>query len=159
MIHKSFDEHVIGDRVVGRGRTVTEADVVNFCYFTGNWFEIHSNVEYAKQAEYGQRLVQGSLVFSIIPGLVPLDPQFIIAFYGVDRIRFLKPVFIGDTIRPVMEIVDMRALDDQKGVIDIQVTAFNQHDVAVQSSIFKMLVRRKALVTAGVGQDEGGTSA
>ncbi|MDF1751022.1 MAG: MaoC/PaaZ C-terminal domain-containing protein [Alphaproteobacteria bacterium] len=48
---------------------------------TGNWLEIHSNAEFAKTALYGQRLVQGSLVFSIVNALIPFDSTVVEAFY------------------------------------------------------------------------------
>jgi acyl dehydratase len=75
---------------------MTETDVVNFCMLTGNWLEIHANAEFAKHALYGQRLVQGSLIFSIVNALLPFDPEVVEAFYGVDRLRFHRPTFIGD---------------------------------------------------------------
>ena len=54
---------------LSRGRTVTETDVVQFMMLTGNWVEIHSNVEFAKGTPFGQRLVQGSLVLAMSQGL------------------------------------------------------------------------------------------
>ncbi|MFC1918014.1 MaoC/PaaZ C-terminal domain-containing protein, partial [Chloroflexota bacterium] len=60
MIWKYFDELEIGEKFVTRGRTMTETDVINFCMLTGNWLELHSNIEYAKNTQFGQRLVQGS---------------------------------------------------------------------------------------------------
>lgn len=145
MIAKSFDELEEGARVVSRGRTITETDVVSFCYLTGNWLEIHSNVELAKRTEFGQRLVQGSLVFSLIPGLLPYDAQYVVAFYGVDRIRFLRPVFIGDTIRVVTEVTAKTVKDDSRGVVDLGVQVLNQRDEVVQVSTFRLMVRRQAL--------------
>ena len=66
MIYKYFDELEIGDKTESeRGRTITETDVVFFCYLTGNWLELHSNAEYAKETQFGERLVQGSLTFAI----------------------------------------------------------------------------------------------
>lgn len=145
MITRSFDEISVGDAWSGRGRTITETDVVNFCYLTGNWLEIHSNVEVAAATSYGQRLVQGSLTFSLIPGLVAWDHRYVIAFYGVDRLRFLCPVFIGDTIHPELRVVEMTAKDDERGVVALAVEVRNQRDEVVQAGVFKLLVRRGPL--------------
>ncbi len=147
MITKLFDEIEVGERLVSRGRTITETDVVSFCYLTGNWLEIHSNVELAGRTEFGQRLVQGSLVFSLIPGLLPSsdDGQYVVAFYGVDRIRFLRPVFIGDTIHVVREVTAKTVKDDSRGVVDLAIQVLNQRDEAVQVSTFRLLVRRQTL--------------
>lgn len=61
---------------------------------TGNWLELHSNAEFARHTLYGQRLVQGSLVFSVLNAMIPLDAE--VVFYRADRLRFAKPTFIGD---------------------------------------------------------------
>ncbi len=55
MIDQPFPELSTGQRKVSRGRTMTEKDMVNFCMLTGNWLELHSNVEFAKHTQYGQR--------------------------------------------------------------------------------------------------------
>ncbi|MHB8246003.1 MAG: MaoC/PaaZ C-terminal domain-containing protein [Acidimicrobiales bacterium] len=145
MITESFDDIAVGAVVTTPGRTVTETDVVSFCYLTGNWLEIHSNREFAAGTEYGQRLVQGSLTFSLIAGLVKWDPQYLVAFYGVDNLRFIRPVFINDTIHATIEVVEKTELDGDRGVVANRVTVFNQRDEPVQSSIFKLLVRKSPL--------------
>ncbi len=144
MIWSYFDEMKVGEKFVTRGRTMTETDVVNFCMLTGNWLEVHSNVEYAKTTPFGQRLVQGSLSFAIIAGLVPTGtPGRIIAFYGVDRLRFIKPVFIGDTLHAETEIMDLQDKDEKSGVSTHQVTLKNQRGETVQASTWKHLVAKK----------------
>jgi hypothetical protein len=75
MIDAPFPELVIGQKKTSRGRTMTETDVVNFCMLTGNWLELHSNIEFARHTLYGQRLVQGSMVFSIVNAMIPFDPE------------------------------------------------------------------------------------
>src|SRR5690348_16238508 len=108
MLDATFGELALGERRRSRGRTITETDVVNFCMLTGNWLELHSNTEYARHTLYGQRLVQGSLVFSIVNALPGYNPEVIEAFYGVDRLRFLKPTFIQDTLHAETEIIGLR---------------------------------------------------
>ena len=93
MIDRPYGELVIGQRVRSRGRTITETDVVNFCMLTGNWLEIHANTEFAANSMYGQRVVQGGLVFVIVNALFGFDSAVVEAFYGVDKLRFLKPSF------------------------------------------------------------------
>ncbi len=146
MLLAPVDEVRVGDVVPSRGRTITETDVVSFCYLTGNWLEIHSNAELAKHTEYGQRVVQGSLVFSLIPGLVNWDARYTIAFYGVDRIRFVKPVFIGDTITAKVTITDVQLRDGDSGVVTFGVEVRNQRDEVVQVLTMRILGRRRGLV-------------
>lgn len=137
-----FDQLTVGRRVRSQGRTMTETDVVNFCMLTGNWLEIHSNVEFAEDSHFGKRLVQGSLVFSVIPGLMPLG-RFVTAFYGLDGLRFVAPVFIGDTVYVEAEIVDLKERDEKHGVVTLQMDVVNQDGALVQTSRFRILLLRK----------------
>jgi acyl dehydratase len=146
MIVKPFDELQIGETYTSRGRTITETDVVNFCALTGNWIEVHSNIEFCKNHEFGQRLVQGSLTYAIATGLITWDHELIVSNYGLDRLRYLKPVFINDTVHVVAEIVEKQEKDENRGVVAIQVKIYNQRNEMVQTSTFKLLVRRKRLV-------------
>ena len=90
-INVPWDELEVGQLFRSPGRTVTETDVINFCMLTGNWIEIHSNVNYASKTRWGKRIVQGQLTFSLISGLLQFGPA-IQANYGVDNLRFLHPV-------------------------------------------------------------------
>ena len=93
---------------------MTETDVVNFCMLTGNWLELHSNAEFARHTLYEQRLVQGSLVFSVLNAMIPFDAA--VVFYGADRLRFAKPTFIGDTLCATAEIVRLQEHGPRHGV-------------------------------------------
>lgn len=144
MLLKPVDKLAVGDIVPSRGRTVTESDVVSFCYLTGNWLEIHSNAELAKQTRFGQRIVQGSLVFSIIPGLVGWDPRYTIAFYGVDRMRFVRPVFIGDTVTAKVRVSAIDIRDEETGIVTFGIEVENQHGQTVQALDMRILGHRRA---------------
>jgi acyl dehydratase len=148
MLLKPVDELSVGETVPARGRTVTETDVVSFCYLTGNWLEIHSNEEVAARTPYGRRLVQGSLVFSIIPGLVAWDARYTIAMYAVDDMRFPRPVFIGDTITAQIAVEDVQMRDADTGIATFAVTVVNQRDEVVQTFRMRILGRRARAVAA-----------
>lgn len=148
MLHKPVDELIVGETVPARGRTVTETDVVSFCYLTGNWLEIHSNDEVAAKTPYGRRLVQGSLVFSIIPGLVAWDARYTIAMYAVDEMRFRRPVFIGDTITAQIAVEDVQMRDADTGIAAFAVKVVNQRDEVVQTFRMSLLGRRARAVAA-----------
>src|ERR1019366_6849778 len=98
-----FEEFEQGELLISAGRTVTETDVVNFAALSGDWNELHVNEEFARQGHFGRRIAHGALTFSISTGLAAQTDRSqqpnLIAFYGVDRLRFVKPVFLGDTIR------------------------------------------------------------
>ncbi len=145
MIYKYFDELEIGDKTVSeRGRTITETDVVFFCYLTGNWLELHSNAEYAKETQFGERLVQGSLTFAIAAGLQMVKRGLVIAFYGLDKMRFTAPVKIGDTLRAEAEVIDKEVKGDDSGVVTIKQVIKNQRDETTAIMIWKLLIKRRA---------------
>ena len=136
------DEIEVGQTFRSGGRTVTEADVVNYCALTGNWIEIHSNKHYAEQTRFGERLVQGSLTYSLMTGLIQFGPA-IQANYGIDNLRYLKPVHIGDTIYVVAEVVAKKDKDDKYGVTTFLMKALNQNGDVVQRSEWSLLMLRR----------------
>jgi acyl dehydratase len=148
MMDLPYGQLAVGQHARSRGRTITETDVVNFCMLTGNWLEIHSNAEFAKQSLYGQRVVQGGLVFVIANALLGFDAAVVAAFYGVDRMRFLKPTFIGDTIHTEAEIIELKDKDGQHGVSTTRLNVVNQRRETVLSCHFSLLIRREPLVPA-----------
>ncbi len=145
MINQSFPELEVGQIKTSRGRTLTETDVVNFCMLTGNWLEIHSNKEFAASALYGQRIVQGTLVFAIVNALIQFDSEVVEAFYGVDRLRFLKPSFMGDTIWARTKILDLRPKKNGAGVAVSELLGVNQRKETILRCEFSLLVRGERL--------------
>lgn len=148
MVNKPYGELALGQRLRSRGRTLTETDVVNFCGLTGNWLEIHANAEFAKKAMFGQRIVQGGLVFVIGNALLGFDSALVEAFYGVDKLRFLKPSFIGDTIHAETEIIRLKERGDAHGIVTNLLTIINQREETVLSCEFSLLIRRTPLLGA-----------
>lgn len=146
MINKYFEDHHIGEKARSlRARTITETDVVLFCYLTGNWHSLHSDVEFAKKTQFGQRIVQGSLTFALAPGLQPAGTDFVIANYGIDKLRFTSPVFIGDTIHSETEILAKQEKGSDRGVITFRQDMKNQKDQLVATMEWKLLVKRRPL--------------
>lgn len=141
-IDMPLDEIEVGTVFRSGGRTITEADVVNYCALTGNWIEIHSNIHYAAQTRFGERLVQGSLTYSLMTGLIQFGPS-IQANYGIDNLRYLKPVLINDTIYVTAEVVGKKDKDDKFGVVTFLMKALNQHGDVVQRSEWSLLMLRK----------------
>jgi acyl dehydratase len=137
-----FDELEVGTSTgVSRGRTLTETDVVTFMMLTGNWAEIHSNTEFAATTPYGQRLVQGSLVLSISQGLFTTG-RAVAAFAGLDKLRFHRPVFIGDTVTVECILAAKKEKDDRFGLATWEMRISNQAGKLVQSAEYTMLTYR-----------------
>jgi 3-hydroxybutyryl-CoA dehydratase len=143
VIRGYFEDHLLGSKTRTRSRTVTEADVVGFAGLSGDWHPLHTDVEYAAAGPFGERIAHGMLVLSIATGLAPLDVDTVQAFYGIDKLRFINPTKLGDTIHVVSEVVELAPRGKTSGVICSEVSIVNQHGQVVASAQFRMLVRRR----------------
>ncbi|ESY75642.1 MaoC family dehydratase [Mesorhizobium sp. LNHC252B00] len=94
-----FEDYEIGSSRLTSGRTITETDFVVHAGHTGDFFPHHMDAEFMKTTPFGQRIAHGTLVFSVGIGLTATIVNPVAFSYGYDRLRFIKPVFIGDTIR------------------------------------------------------------
>ena len=142
LLETPFDRLQPGTRWVSRGRTITETDIVQFAGLTGDWFPLHTDREYAAQTAYGARIAHGLLVLSVAAGLVPLPPESIVALYGMDRVRFTRPVFIGDTIHVEVQVARKDARGADRGLLTIVLDVRNQRGETVAMTHSKILVRR-----------------
>jgi len=143
---KWFEDLQIGDEFVSPGRTVTEADIANFAGLTGDWSELHVNREVAEKGFFGQRIAHGALTFSLSTGLsvrLGLLDDTLLAFYGVDRLRFSQPVFIGDTIRVRKRVESKESRDEQSGILTFRTEVINQHNEVVLSYQDKVLLKKR----------------
>ena len=137
-----YDDFQLGERILTRSRTVTEADIVMFAAFSGDWHPLHVDDEYAKKGFFGQRIAHGFLVLSVATGLMGLADMAILAFYGMDRVRFMAPTKIGDTLRVEMEVAEKVDRKEKEGIVTLKVTVINQRDEAVASMGMKLLMAR-----------------
>src|SRR5437016_3272608 len=140
-----FEDYLIGATRTTSGRTITETDFVIHAGHSGDFFPHHVDAEFAKTTPFGQRIAHGTMTFTIGIGLTAslVNPQ---AFtYGYDRLRFPKPLFIGDTIRSRVTIAAKE--DDAKrkdfGRVVEKVEVLNQRDEVVLACEHVLLVRRK----------------
>jgi acyl dehydratase len=141
-----FEDFTAGSVYESRGRTVTEADIVNFAGLSGDFVELHTNEEFARKSPFGRRIAHGALVFSISTGLMTqmnLVNDTVLAFYGMDKLRFTGPVFIGDTVHVVKRVVELKAKDADRGIVTFETEVLNQSNEAVIVYTDKLLVKRK----------------
>ena len=128
-IDRWYEDFEIGERRGFTGRTITEADIVLHAGQTGDFFPHHMDAEWAATQPIGQRIAHGTLILSIAVGMTSgdINPQSM--SYGYDRIRFIKPVFIGDTITVTAEITeksDHAKQPEKYGYVHEVVTVTNQ---------------------------------
>ena len=148
---KHFETLEIGDSLLTHRRTVTEADIVAFGGISGDYFYMHFDEIAAKDSAFGKRIAHGYFVLSAAAGLfVSPAPGPVLANYGLDTLRFIKPVGIGDTIRA--RLTCKRKIDKDKkdangagqGVVAWEVEVTNQHDEMVASyDILTLVLKRQ----------------
>jgi len=124
-----FEDYALGETRLTTGRTITEADIVLHAGQTGDFYPHHMDAAWCATQPFGQRIAHGTLVFSIGIGMAAdvINPHSM--SYGYDRLRFISPVFIGDTIRVRSTISEKR---DHKrpgqGLVVEQVEVLKQDD-------------------------------
>lgn len=128
-----FEEYEIGSSRTSFGRTITESDIVTHAGQTGDFFPHHMDAEWCKTQPFGQRMAHGTLVFSVAVGMTAGDINPHAMSYGYDRLRFVKPVFINDTITVLTTISEKRphAKRGDVGIVVEQLTVSNQHGTVV----------------------------
>lgn len=104
-----FEDYVVGSARTTFGRTMTEADFVVHAGHSGDFFPHHMDEEFARKTPFGRRIAHGTMVLTIGVGLTASVINPVAFTYGYDRIRFVKPVFIGDTIHTVLTIHEKSA--------------------------------------------------
>jgi oxepin-CoA hydrolase / 3-oxo-5,6-dehydrosuberyl-CoA semialdehyde dehydrogenase len=160
---KYFEELEVGETLITHRRTVTEADVVNFAALSGDHFYAHCDEIAAKESLFGKRVAHGYFVLAAAAGLfVDPAPGPVLANYGLENLRFIKPVYIGDTIRVRLTCKQKIAKDTPpdgvpQGVVHWDVEVTNQDNESCAVYTILTLVARKAEASretvAGNGHD------
>ena len=146
---RHFEDLQVGDSLLTHRRTVSEADIVNFGGVSGDYFYMHFDEIAAKDTQFGKRIAHGYFVLSAAAGLfVSPGPGPVLANYGLDTLRFVKPVGIGDTIQARLTAkrkIDKPAKKDQapQGVVAWEVQVTNQHGELVASYDILTLVAKR----------------
>jgi 3-hydroxybutyryl-CoA dehydratase len=144
-----LEDYRVGEILVSPARTMTETDVQTYAGLTGDWHPLHTDVEYAARSPFGQRIVHGMLTLAVGSTLVlrlgphVYIPKSFIAFYGMDRVRFTKPVMFGDTIHSVNRVAQLIVKDDLRGILEWASEVLNQRDETVLAWSSRMLVGRR----------------
>lgn len=148
---KSFDELRIGERLLTARRTVTEADIVNFGCLSGDHFYAHMDKIAAADSFFGERVAHGYFIVSAAAGLfVDAAAGPVIANYGMDNLRFVEPVKIGDTIQVALtckQKTPKTPRDPEEkphGVVVWDIKVKNQRDELVATYDILTLVERSA---------------
>lgn len=141
-----FEDFTPGEARATLGRTITETDVVLHAGQTGDFYPHHMDAEWCKTQSFGQRIAHGTLIFSVAVGMTAgaINPRAM--SYGYDRLRFVRPVFLGDTIHVRVSIKELR--DDPKrpghGIVVEALEVRNQREETVLVTEHLLLVERRS---------------
>jgi acyl dehydratase len=141
-----FEEYELNSVQVSMGRTITETDIVIHAGQTGDFYPHHMDAEWSKNQVFGQRVAYGTLILSVAVGQLAREMNEVAFSYGYDKVRFIAPVFIGDTITSKAEIVAKREHTkraDDFGLVDEQVTVTNQRGETVIAFVHVYMVEKK----------------
>ncbi len=142
MISKYYDDLEIGEKTRTRARTITETDIVMFSALSGDWYPLHTDSEYASGTRFGRRIAHGMLVLTVASGLVNINPGILVAFYGIEKVRFTAPVFIGDTLHVETEVVEKEDRGPSQGVVTFRQDIVNQRGETVCVAVKKALIKK-----------------
>jgi acyl dehydratase len=142
-----YEDVEVGTVFATRGRTITEADLVNFAGVSGDFNPLHMDSEYAEGSIFGRRVAHGALVLSVAMGLrqgLSLFDGTLMGLLELRTWRFLAPVFIGDTVRVETEISELRPTSKpDRAVMTQRVSVLNQDDTVVQQGELIALLKRR----------------
>jgi 3-hydroxybutyryl-CoA dehydratase len=117
---RPFGELAVGDRFTTPGRTLAERDILQFSALTGDAHPQHTDPEWAAGSRFGEQIAHGLLVMSFAVGLLPLDPDRIVALRRIGDAVFKQPVKIGDTVHVEGQIVRTREVDSEHGLVEVR---------------------------------------
>lgn len=145
-----FEDLVAGMKFSSPGRTVTEADIVNFAGLSGDYMPLHTDAEYAKNTIFGERIAHGLLGLIIASGLFTRTElaggitNTVIALLGVTW-GFKGPIKIGDTVHLEVEVVDKKETSKgDQGIVTLKRRLINQRGELVQEGETPLMVKRRA---------------
>lgn len=142
---RHFEDFAVGETRTTSGRTITETDFVVHAGHTGDFFPHHMDAEAMKLSQWGQRIAHGTMTFAIGIGLTASEINPLAFTYGYERLRFPKPVFIGDTIRTTLTIAALEP-DEKRpdhGRVTEQVRVTNQRGEVVLACDHIYLVKKR----------------
>jgi acyl dehydratase len=131
-----FQELRVEDRFTTGARDVTERDILEFAALTGDSHPQHVDPGWAAGSRFGEQIAHGLLVLSFAVGLLPLDPDRVIALRRLGDAVFKQPVKIGDALRVEGKITALKELDAEQGLVETSLRILNQDDrLVVRASV------------------------
>jgi 3-hydroxybutyryl-CoA dehydratase len=154
VLARDFDALEPGALFVTQGRTITESDLVWFSALTGDWHPQHTDEEWAAASPFGERIAHGMLLVSCAVGLVPLDPERVLALRRISDVVFKRPVRLGDTIHVEGRLESRREIDQRTGLATWRWNVRTPHGQTAVRATVEVLWRRSGAAAAPLEADE-----
>lgn len=144
---KFFEDFEIGEEIVTFGRTVTEGDIMTFAGLTADYNQLHINEQWMKENhDFGHRIAHGMLGASILVGLMVqtgMSEGTCLALMETKE-RYMKPIFIGDTVHAEAKVLDKKELKKgDRGIVTIAIELKNQRgEVVTEQTQTSLYMRR-----------------
>ncbi len=143
MKETTFEHYETGRSRTSIGRTITETDIVLHAGQSGDFYPHHMDAEWCATQPFQRRIAHGTLTFTIGVGQTAAEINPLAMTYGYEKLRFPKPVFIGDTIRTIATITEKRDHNrPDYGIVVEKLEVLNQRDECVMACEHLLLVRR-----------------
>ncbi len=140
-----YEQYAEGNVRATTGRTITETDIVVHAGHTGDFFPHHMDAEWCKTQSFQQRMAHGTLVFSVAIGMAARLINEVAITYGYDKLRFIKPVFINDTITVKITIGEKKEYKKNGfGIVTEIVEVINQHNETVMVCSHLLLCEKQS---------------
>ena len=139
-----FEEFEVGMTITSPGRTITESDIVSFAGLSGDYTQIHTDVEFSKSSPLGRRVAHGLLGLAVASGLAARTGVLegtALAFREINDWKFIKPIFIGDTVHILMTVIEVKGLPRLGGgAVSIELRVINQNEETLMKGVWKVLM-------------------
>jgi 3-hydroxybutyryl-CoA dehydratase len=147
-----FDELCVGQRFRTARRAVGETDLMVFSALTGDWHPQHSDPAWAARSPFGERIAHGMLTVSLAVGLVPLDPDRVVALRRLGDVVFKRPVHLEESIHVAGHIAALRPIDERTGLAGFAWAIRNDEDELVCRAKVDVVWRRDATTGTDAGE-------
>lgn len=146
-MEKYYEDVHVGNVHISPAKTITESDIVGFAALTGDWFPLHTDEEYSKQGPYKTRIAHGLLGLAFSEGLKFRIPELMNMSYLASlywNYKFIRPIFIGDTVRLKVVVESKRETKNpRRGIVVEHVSMLNQRDELVGEGEHGLMIMRR----------------
>jgi 3-hydroxybutyryl-CoA dehydratase len=148
-VARYYEDFRMGEEFSTPRRTITEADVASFVGLSGDDYSLHTDEEFARGTVFGGRIAHGVLTLAVVTGLWQRlglyddkKEKTLVAFYGIDDLRFTAPVRAGDTIGCRLKVEGMKE-KGKNGMLSLRNEVFNQEGKLVLTFVAHLLLERR----------------